>query len=123
MEEYLKWYTDTTSVISTPEGSVPGAEGLAILKTRGCNACHTSDGSKLVGPSYLDLRFGEKLIILRDGKEAEVTVDETYIKNSIYDPNSEIVKGYPKGLMQSYKGVVTEEEIAKIIEYLKSLNE
>jgi len=25
--------------------------------------------------------------------------------------------------MQSYKGVVTEEEIAKIIEYLKSLNE
>jgi cytochrome c oxidase subunit 2 len=122
-EEYLKWYTDTTSVISTPEGSVPGSEGLAILKTRGCNACHTSDGSKLVGPSYLDLRFGEKLIVLRDGKEEEVTIDETYIKNSIYDPNSEIVKGYPKGLMQSYKGVVTEEEIAKIIEYLKSLNE
>jgi cytochrome c oxidase subunit 2 len=121
--EYLKWYTDTTSVISTPEGAVPGSEGLAILKTRGCNACHTSDGSKLVGPSYLDLRFGEKLIVLRDGKEAEVTVDETYIKNSIYDPNSEIVKGYPKGLMQSYKGVVTEEEIAKIIEYMKSLNE
>ena len=121
-EDYLKWYTDTTAVVSVAEGSVPGSEGLAILKTRGCNACHTSDGSKLVGPSYLNL-FGEQQIVVRDGKEVPVTVDEAYIKNAIYDPNSEITKGYPKGLMQSYKGVVTEEEIEKIIEYLKSLNE
>ena len=121
-EEYLKWYTDTTSVTNVAEGSVPGAEGLAILKSRGCNACHTSDGSKLVGPSYLNL-FGATQIVVRDGKEVQVTVDEAYIKNAIYDPNSEITKGYPKGLMQSYQGVVTEEEIAKIIEYLKSLNE
>ncbi len=122
-EDYLKWYTDTTAVTTVSEGSAPGAEGLAILKNRGCNACHTSDGSKLVGPSYLNLLFEGKHIVVRDGKEVEVTVDEAYIKNSIYDPNSEITKGYPKGLMQSYKGVVTEDEIAKIIEYLKSLNE
>lgn len=121
-EDYLKWYTDTTTVISVPEGSAPGSEGFAILKTRGCTLCHSSDGSKLVGPSFLNI-FGEKQIVVRDGEEVEVTVDEAYIKNSIYDPNSEITKGYPKGLMQSYKDVVTEDEIAKIIEYLKSLNE
>lgn len=122
MEEYLKWYADTSTVITVPEGSVAGSEGLAILKSRGCTACHTSDGSKLVGPSFLNL-FGEKQIVVQDGKEFQVTVDEAYIKNAIYDPNSEITKGYPKGLMQSYEGVVTEDEIAKIIEYLKSLNE
>lgn len=121
-EDYLKWYTDTTTVISVPEGSAPGSEGFAILKTRGCTLCHSSDGSKLVGPSFLNI-FGEKQIVVRDGEEVELTVDEAYIKNSIYDPNSEITKGYPKGLMQSYKDVVTEDEIAKIIEYLKSLNE
>lgn len=121
-EDYLKWYTDTTTVISVPEGSAPGSEGFAILKTRGCTLCHSSDGSKLVGPSFLNI-FGEIQIVVRDGEEVQVTVDEAYIKKSIYDPNSEITKGYPKGLMQSYTDVVTEDEIAKIIEYLKTLNE
>jgi len=60
---------------------------------------------------------------LRDGKEVPVTADEEYIKKSIYDPNSEIVKGYPKGLMQSYEGIISADDIAKIIEYLKSLDE
>jgi hypothetical protein len=39
------------------------------------------------------------------------------------DPASQVVKGYPKGLMQSYKGKISDEDITKIIEYLKSLNE
>ena len=121
-EDYLAWYTDTTAVTTVAEGSAPGSEGFAILKARGCNACHTSDGSKLIGPSYLNL-FGEQQIVIRDGKEVPVMVDEEYIKKAIYDPNSEITKGYPKGLMQSYTGIVSEEEIEKIIEYLKSLNE
>ena len=92
------------------------------MNAQGCNACHSSDGSKIIGPSYLNL-FGEKQIVIRDGKEVTVTVDEEYIKKAIYDPNSEIVKGYPKGLMQSYKGTLSDDDIAKIIEYLKSLNE
>ncbi len=36
---------------------------------------------------------------------------------------SEIVKGYPRDLMQSYKDVLTDDDIAKIIEYMKSLHE
>ncbi|MBK7711244.1 MAG: hypothetical protein IPJ37_10080 [Bacteroidales bacterium] len=76
----------------------------------------------MVGPSYLHL-FGEKQIVISEGKEIEVTVDENYIKKALYEPNAEIVKGYPKDLMQSYKDILTDEDIAKIIEYLKSLNE
>ncbi len=121
-EKYNTWYADTAAVVIVAEGSAPGSEGLAIMKAQGCNACHSTDGSKIVGPSYLNL-FGEQQVVIRDGKEVTVTVDEDYIKKSIYDPDSEIVKGYPKGLMQSYKGIVSEDDIAKIIEYLKSLNE
>ena len=120
-EKYDSWYTDTTAVVKVAESKVPGAEGLAIMKTRGCNACHSSDGTKIVGPSYLKL-YGEQQVVIKDGKEVTMTVDDEYIKRSIMDPNSEIVKGYPKGLMQSYKGTISDSDIAKIIEYLKTLD-
>jgi cytochrome c oxidase subunit II len=122
LEDYNKWYADSAQVPGAPEKSAPGSEGLRIMINQGCNACHTSDGSKLVGPSYLNL-FGEKQTVIRDGKEVMVTVNEEYIKKAILDPNAEIVKGFPKDLMQSYKDVLNDDDIAKIIEYLKSLNE
>ena len=121
--DYNKWYTDSVPVADTAsEIAVPGAEGLKIMINQGCNACHSSDGSKIVGPSYLHL-FGEKQIVISEGKEVEITVNEEYIKKALYDPNAEVVKGYPKDLMQSYKDILKDDDIAKIIEYLKSLNE
>lgn len=121
-EDFKAWYADTSAVIAVAEGAGPGAEGLAIMNAQGCGACHSSDGSKIIGPSYLNL-FGEQQVVIRDGNEVTITVDEEYIKKSIYDPNSEIVKGYPRELMQSYEGALTDEDISKIIEYLKTLNE
>jgi cytochrome c oxidase subunit 2 len=122
LEDYNTWYADSVPVAKATEESVPGSEGLRIMINQGCNACHSSDGTKIVGPSYLNL-YGEKQIVIRDGKEVTVTVDDEYIKRAIFDPNSEIVKGYPKELMQSYKEALNDDDIAKIIEYMKSLNE
>ncbi len=121
-EEFDKWYADTTKVVIVPTGTGPGAEGEAIMRTLGCFACHTSDGSKLIGPSYLNL-WGEEQVVLRGGKEFTVTVNEDYVRRSILDPNSEITRGYPSGLMQPYKGQITDEDIQKIIEYLQTLHE
>jgi cytochrome c oxidase subunit 2 len=56
-------------------------------------------------------------------EEREVAVDEEYVKRSILEPNADVVDGYNKGLMLSYEGMVSEEEINLIIEYLKALNE
>ena len=121
-EKYKAWYSDTSTVVRVAEGSKPGSAGFALMKAKGCNACHSTDGSRIVGPSYLGL-FGEQQTVIRDGKEVTLKVDEEYIKRSIFDPNFEIVKGYPKGLMQSYKGSLSDKDIAQIIEYLKTLNE
>jgi len=121
-EDYTLWYTDTAVVINVAKESAPGAEGLKIMINQGCNACHSSDGTKIIGPSYLNL-YGEKQVVIRDGKEVTVTVDDEYIKRAIFQPNSEIVKGYPRDLMQSYKESLSEDDIVKIIEYMKSLNE
>ncbi len=122
MEDYTAWYADSSTVIDTTNSSKPGAEGLEIMINQGCIACHSSDGSKIVGPSFLDL-FGKTQNVVIDGKDVTITVDEDYIKKSIYDPNAEIVKGYPGQLMQSYKDALSEDDIAKIIEYLKYLND
>lgn len=124
VEDFEKWYSDTTATVSTglANADMPGAEGFSILQNQGCNACHSSDGSRLVGPSYLGV-WGEEQVVIENGTEKTVTVDENYIKRSIYQPNTQIVKGYQKGLMQSYEGVVSEEDIGKIIEYIKSLKE
>jgi len=93
-----------------------------VLQKNGCIACHSSDGSKLVGPSYMGT-WGEMVEVNTGGTKREVMVDEDYIRKSIYDPNADVVVGYSKGLMLSYKDLVSEEEVNQIIEYIKSLNE
>jgi cytochrome c oxidase subunit 2 len=121
-DEFDKWYTDTTAVKSSVDNSVPGAAGLAILKDQGCNACHSSDGTKIIGPTYLGL-WGKPVVVVRNGKDVTVTADSAYIKKSIYEPNYEIVKGYQKDLMQSYSKSINDADVAKIIGYLKTLEE
>jgi cytochrome c oxidase subunit 2 len=121
-DKFTAWYGDSSSVAAVAEAITPAAQGLVIMKNLGCIACHSSDGSRIVGPTYLNL-FGKQQIVIRDGVELTVTVDEEYIKQRILDPSYQVVKGYPKGIMQSYKGKVSDEDISKIVEYLKSLNE
>lgn len=121
-EKFNSFYSDTSSVIIAAKKSTPGSEGLAIMIAQGCLACHSTDGSKIVGPSYLHL-YGRQEVVIRNGVESTITVDDDYIKRVIYDPSYSNVKGYPKGLMPVYKGRLTDEDIVKIIAYLKALNE
>ena len=122
--DFEAWLGDTTAVASPEAGAELSLadQGWEVLRRNGCNACHSVDGSKLVGPSYLGGWGGSRTVITgRD--EREVVVDAEYVKRSIYDPNADVVKGFGKGLMLSYENMVSEEELALIIEYLKALNE
>lgn len=121
-EEFDKWYVDSTRVVTVTADAGPGAEGEAIMKALGCFACHTPDGTKLIGPSYRNL-FGEQQVVIRNGSEVTITVDDDYVRKSILEPNTDITKGYPGGLMQSYSGTITDTDIDKIIEYLKSVSD
>jgi cytochrome c553 len=47
--------------------------------------------------------------------------DEQYLKQCIEDPTVHVVKGYPATLMQKYKGKLSDQDIGKIIEYIKTL--
>ncbi len=60
--------------------------------------------------------------MIKGGEEIEINADEAYIRRSIYEPNVEIVKGYEKGLMLSYKDQVTEEEFQQLLDYFRFLS-
>ena len=120
-KEFDAWYAKMADTsMKAAAAANPAAEGRRLMEINGCIACHSSDGSKLVGPSYKGV-YGSKVIVETDGKEREIIADDEYIKRSIYEPNADIVKGYAKGQMISYKSQLSDEDIVKIIEYLKTL--
>lgn len=118
-EDFNKWYTDTTMQAAAATDS-PTATGKRIMTNIGCFACHTVDGSKLVGPSFKGV-YGTTRTVNTGGQKREVTANDEYIKHSIYDPGADVVEGFNKGLMQSYQGQLSDEDVAAITEYLKTL--
>jgi cytochrome c oxidase subunit 2 len=104
------------------KSDIPADEppGLTLLKQNACITCHSLDGSKIIGPSFKGI-YGHEVEVVTDGQDLTVTVDDEYIKRSIYEPNADVVKGFNQGLMISYKQTLKEEDVQKIIEYIKGL--
>ena len=119
-EDFFVWYADTTAAPEIPVDS-PIAAGKRIMTNLGCFACHSLDGSRLVGPTFKNL-YGSPRTVVTAGKKREVIADDEYILKSIYDPNADLVDGFGRGLMISYESQLSREDIAQIIEYLKTLN-
>ncbi len=115
------WYASGPVKIDSTVAVIPGAAGKLLTEQKGCKACHSIDGTKIVGPSYKGI-FGHKVTVETNGKEREITVDEAYIKKSILEPDADIVKGFNKGSMISYKGQLSDEQIDQIIEYIMTLS-
>lgn len=116
---FQAFLTDTTLV--TEDVVSPTAAGRRIMQNIGCFACHSVDGSKLIGPSFAGL-WGSERTVVTGGSTRQVVADEEYIHRSVFDPNVDIVQGFGRGLMLSYKGMLSEEDVESIIEYLKTLN-
>lgn len=122
-EDFDIWYAaaESSETTSAAEKNIsPAMIGKQLVKKIGCNACHSTDGTKIVGPSYKGV-YGHEVTVISKGKERTIVADDEYIRTSILDPNADIVKGYNKGLMLSYKDQITDEQMEQIIEYIKSL--
>ena len=116
--DFTDWLVDTTQVAAPVES--PTATGKRIMQNIGCFACHTLDGTKLVGPSFKGI-WGTERLVKTGREERTVVADEEYIIRSIYDPNADVVDGFNKGLMLTYEGQLSEDDIENIIEYLKTV--
>jgi len=94
--------------------------GLGVLKKNACTGCHSIDGSKIVGTTFKGL-YGKQEKVITEGKERTVVVDDHYIQTSIYSPDKDVVVGFQKGIMKSYREVLKDEDVTKITDYLKSI--
>ncbi len=81
-----------------------------------CFACHSIDGSAVVGPSWKGSWGTERTFENGDTR----LFDENYFKESLLDPGAQVVKGFPPA-MTSYRGVFKDSEIDGLIAYIKSL--
>ena len=97
----------------------PAARGAQVYETQGCKACHSLDGSVLVGPSWQNL-FGSQEP-LADG--SSVTVDEDYIRNSILKPGEQLVDGFNNLMPATYEDMLTEADVEDIIAFMRSLQD
>jgi cytochrome c oxidase subunit 2 len=111
--------TAKTGVTGMKSQEAPHATGSKLLTVKGCLVCHTTDGTPKIGPTFKGV-FGRKETVVRDGKEREIVVDEAFIKQTILQPEIDRVKGFPP-IMPSQKGLLKDDEIEAIIEYLKTL--
>lgn len=112
-EEYDAWYT------AKDESANEAEAGLKLLQVNGCVACHSLDGTRLVGPTFKGLWNSTKTVTT-GVVSRQVTADAEYIKESIYNPSKDVVDTYPK-VMISYKESINEEQLKQINAYLKTI--
>ena len=111
-EEFESWIIDESGLSDDPV-----ERGMQWTEQYGCLSCHSTDGSRLVGPTWQGV-FGNQET-LSDG--STVTVDEEYIRDSILNPGANIVQGFSNVMPANFSQQLTDQQITDIILYIQSL--
>lgn len=75
---------------STIQLSAAGQAALALAESRGCLACHSTDGSEGIGPTWAG-SYGT-VRVLQDG--STFAIDDVYLRRSIQEPAAQVVSGF-----------------------------
>ena len=97
------------------EGSL-ASTGERLFADLACNTCHRPD-SRGRGPVLQNLYSHP--VQLHDG--TVVTADENYLRESILTPGAKVTAGF-QPVMPAFQGLVSEEQLLALIEYVKSLS-
>ena len=112
---YETWMAAVTDIFA---GRTMVEVGQMLYDTQGCKACHSLDGSKLVGPSLKDV-YGNTFAT-KEG--VDIVVDDAYVKESLMTPNASVIAGY-EPVMTPYEGKLNDKEVLAITEWLKSISQ
>lgn len=107
-EQYAQWLEDD-------EEEPPASRGRRLFQQYRCNDCHVQSEDRR-GPPLTNL-LGSQVTTV-DGRT--VTADLKYFRNSIRNPDDDVVAGY-QAVMPPYPQI-TEEEILLIMAYLESVS-
>lgn len=112
---YASWLASKGDLLLT---MAPVDAGKALIERNGCLACHSLDGTRLVGPSFMGIIGQPRLLT----DQSTVPVDLAYIRTSILNPSAQVVDGFPP-VMPPFQGKLRDAEIDAIFEYLKTLSQ
>lgn len=108
--DYQKWLAGGS------EGSM-ASEGEKLFQKYACNTCHTGDATGR-GPVLMGV-YGSSVML---SDNSIITADDNYIRESILDPQAKVVKGFgPPSVMPTFQGQVNEDDLLKLLAYVKSL--
>ena len=113
--EFEKWLGENHG------GAPMAAAGRSLYASYGCAQCHGDDGgggTQIAGAAPALKGLYGSSVALHDG--GFVTADDRYLRESIVAPARWRVAGYPP-LMPSFEGQIDEENLIKIVAYIKSL--
>ncbi len=97
--------------LASGAGGAGGDEnsGETIFTTAGCGGCHAFT------PAGTDAQVGPSL----DSVDPGSTPLDEYLKESIVDPNADVVSGYQPDVMPStYDSTLTDEQLDALVQYL-----
>ncbi len=112
-EEFDKWLREPW-----PEGMRPEEIGFKLWTLKGCNACHTLDGSAGTGPTWKNLAGYEHTYT--NGQT--ILADADHLRNSILNPGNEIRSGYTNQ-MPTYAGSISNQDLGRIIAYMNTISD
>ena len=95
----------------------PAAAGEKLFHDLACSSCHRDDAAA-TAPQLRGL-FGHS-VRLQNG--TTVIADESYVRESIVNPQAKVVTGFLP-IMPTFQGLVTEEQLLQLIAYVRSLGE
>ncbi|MGH6796089.1 MAG: cytochrome c oxidase subunit II [Methylocella sp.] len=115
--DYQKWLGQNGG------GETMATAGKTLFMRFGCSGCHggngaggSQSGSTVHAPALAGL-YGSPVTLI-DG--TIVTADDRYIRDCILIPETQRVASYPP-VMPSFAGQISEEDLLKIIAFIKSL--
>lgn len=91
-----------------------------VLHKTFCASCHSTDGKKIVGPSFKGM-LGKKQTVKRGGKEVQVTVDEAYIRRGILNPAAEYPQGFQPIMPQTLSESFSKEDAERLVQWIMGL--
>ena len=106
---------DYQAWLSGGGGMSMASRGEQLFQQLGCVGCHLDNGSGR-GPALAG-KYGMQETLANG---TTVTVDDTYIRESILTPQMKLVAGYGP-VMPTFQGLVNEEGVMSLIEYIKTL--
>ncbi len=106
--EYQRWLAGGS------EGSL-ASQGEKLFAKYACNTCHM-DTATARGPMLAGL-YGQSRPLVNG---QTVVADDNYIRESILNPAAKVAAGF-QPIMPTFKGQVSEDDLIRLLSYVKSL--